>query len=60
MNGYKAFFLVRDTEVHASSSYEAYKKAVAFFRPSKSKAHMVHVVLCEKNGEQVTHSTFSL
>ena len=32
-------------------------KAIAHFKPRKSQEHMVHGMLAEKNGEQVTHST---
>ena len=56
MNGYKAFFNGKETEVTADTSYEAQQKAIEFFKPRKSKAHMVHVVLCEKDGEQITHT----
>lgn len=55
MNGYKAFYGSKEFEVYATSSYEAYKKAIEHFKPPKSKRHMVHVHLCEKDGEQVVH-----
>lgn len=55
MNGYKAFFEGKETEVYAKSAYEAKCKAVEYFKPRKNKAHMVHVALCEVQGEQVTH-----
>lgn len=55
MNGYIAFFNSKRTEVHAETSYDAWKKAVAFFKPRKSQEHMVHVHLAEKDGEPVTH-----
>lgn len=57
MLGFKAFYSGKTTEVYATSSYEAYKKAVEFFKPPKKKTHMVSVVLCEKAGVPVTHST---
>ena len=56
MNGYKAFFNSKETEVTANTSYEAQQKAIAFFKPRKSQSHMVHVHLCEKEGRQVTHA----
>ncbi|MEE9581101.1 MAG: hypothetical protein V3V74_07295 [Nitrosomonadaceae bacterium] len=56
MHGYKALFNGQETDIHANSQYEAKQKAVEYFKPRKSQAHMVHVHLCEKNGEQVTHT----
>lgn len=58
MNGYKAFYKDKTCEVHAETSYEAQKKAAAQFKARK--AYDVTVVLCEKDGEQVTHSTGSI
>jgi len=55
MNGYKAFYNGKETEVYAETMFKAQDKAVAFFNPPKSKRHMVSVVLCEKEGQQVTH-----
>jgi hypothetical protein len=55
MNGYKAFFNGKELDVYANSLLEAKTKALAAFKPAKSKAHMVHVHLCEKAGETVTH-----
>ena len=60
MCGYKAFFNGKTTEIHANTLFQAKQKAVAFFKPPKSKQHLVHVVLCEKEGETVTHSTTEL
>lgn len=54
MNGYKAFYKGRETEVMADTSYEAQQKAAAFFKAKKS--HEVTVVLCEKQGQQVVHT----
>lgn len=54
MNGYKAFYRGKTHEVRASTSREAQEKAAAFFRARK--VWEVSVVLCERNGEQVTHS----
>lgn len=53
MNGYKAFYKNKQCEVEANSSYEAQKKAAVIFKAKKT--HEVTVVLCEKDGEQVTH-----
>ena len=55
MHGYKAFFNSKETDIYANSQYEAKLKAVAFFKPRKSQAHMVHVHLCELDGKQVVH-----
>ena len=53
MNGYIAFYKDKQIEVYASSSFEARTKAVQLLKPRKS--YDVTVILCEKNGEQVTH-----
>ncbi|MCA6372266.1 MAG: hypothetical protein IM631_12875 [Cytophagales bacterium] len=55
MNGYKAFFNGKETDIYADSLYQAKQKAIEFFKPAKSKAHMVHVHLCELAGKQVVH-----
>jgi hypothetical protein len=54
-NGYKAFYKGKSIEVHANSSYEAQKIAAERFKAKKS--YEVHVVLAEKDGKEVTHST---
>ena len=56
-NGYKAFFAGRSQDIYADTLLEAKTKAVAHFKAPRSKQHMVSVVLCEKGGETVTHST---
>ncbi len=58
MNGYKAFYRNNTLEVYADSSYEAQQKAARLFKARKS--YDVTVVLCEKEGKQVVHSTASL
>lgn len=58
-NGYKAFYSGKQQDVYADSLYEAKTKAIAHFKAPRSKQHMVSVVLCEKDGETVTHSTAS-
>ena len=57
MNGYKAFYSGKEIEVYAETMLAAKLKAVATFKVSPKKQHMVSVVLCEKDGETVTHST---
>lgn len=42
-------------EFYADSLYDAKKKAVEWFKPPKSKAHLVNVMLVEKDGEPVIH-----
>jgi hypothetical protein len=58
MNGYKAFYHGKTTEVFAETSYKAQQKAAEIFKAKKS--YEVTVVLCEKDGEQVTYSTNQL
>lgn len=55
MNGYIAHYKNKQCEVYANTSYEAQTKAAAIFKAKKQ--YEVSVYLCEKNGEQVTHST---
>ena len=55
MNGYIALYKGRKTEVHANTQHEAQCKAAAYFKARKS--YEVSVYLCEKDGQQVTHST---
>lgn len=55
--GYKAFYNGKEIEVYAESMVAAKEKAVAIFKAPKSKRHMVSVVLCEKDGKVVSHST---
>ena len=57
MNGYKAFYAGKAIELYAETLLAAKVKAVAAFKVRPKKAHMVSVVLCEKAGETVTHST---
>lgn len=57
-NGYIAFYKGKKTEVRADTSYEAQQLAAHYFRCKKS--YQVTVMLAEKNGEQVIHSTGSL
>jgi hypothetical protein len=54
VNGYKAFFSGKETDVYAESLYAAKLKALDHFKPRKSQEHMVSVVLCEKDGKQVS------
>lgn len=56
MNGYICFdHRGHRWECRANTAYEAQQKAIEHFKPPKSKRHMVHVHLAEKDGEQVVH-----
>ena len=55
MNGYIAFYRGKQIEVSAATSYEAQQKAAALLKVKKT--YDVTVVLAEKQGVQVTHST---
>lgn len=55
MNGYIAFYNQKRFEVYAETLFEAKDKAIAHFKPPKSKQHMVTVMLAEKDGEPVEH-----
>lgn len=58
--GYITFYEEKQWECHAKSSYDAYEKAVAHFKPTKSKRWMISVMLAEKDGQPVVHSTASI
>ena len=58
LNGYVCFYRGKRTEVHASTTYEAQTKAAASFKARKQ--YEVTVVLAEKAGTPVIHSTASL
>jgi hypothetical protein len=58
LNGYICFYRTKRTEVYASTTYEAQTKAAAFFKARKQ--YEVTVVLAEKAGTPVTHSTASI
>jgi len=55
LHGYKAFYNGKETDIYAIGLYPAKLKAIEYFKPTKAKAHMVHVHLCELNGKQVEH-----
>jgi hypothetical protein len=54
MNGYKCFYKGKTCEVYADTSYQAQQLAAQKFKAKKS--YEVSVFLCEKQGEQVTHT----
>ena len=53
MNGYKAFYKGKEIDVYAETSYKAQLKAAEIFKAKKS--YEVQVMLCEKEGKQITH-----
>lgn len=56
MHGYKCFYKkYNPIEVHADTSYQAQCQAAVLWNLKPSKRCDISVVLCEKQGEQVTH-----
>lgn len=53
MNGYKAYYKGKETEVYAESAYGAQLKAAKLLGAKKS--YDVTVMLAEKDGEQIVH-----
>lgn len=60
LNGYVFFFGAQRHELLAASLFAAKEAAVAHFKPAKSKRHLVHGMLAEKDGEPVIHSGAAL
>jgi len=58
MNGYICFYRGKQVEVRAASSYAAQQKAAVLLNANRT--YEVSVVLAEKGGEPVVHSTGSL
>ena len=56
MNGYKCFWRGKTCEVQADTSLKAQEAAQAIFGRRCKKRYEINVVLCEKQGEQVTHT----
>jgi hypothetical protein len=56
MNTYVCFFNAKRIEVTAESLYSAKVKAIAQFNPPKAKAHMVSVMLAERDNAPVIHT----
>lgn len=55
MNGYVCFYRGKKAEVYAKTSFEAQKKAAEIFKAKKT--YEITVVLAEKEGKPVIHST---
>ncbi len=60
MNGYIAFYKGKQVEVTADTSYEAQTKAAKQLGVKPKNQYQVTVMLAEKGGKQVTHSTGGL
>lgn len=58
--GYIAFYQGKRIELHAASLYAAKLQAVKLFDVPKSKRGLISVMLKEKNGQPVIHSTASI
>ncbi len=56
MNGYICFYNSKQIEIRADSLYKAKLEAIKQFHPPKSKAHMVSVMLAEKDNNTVVHT----
>jgi hypothetical protein len=58
MNNYKAFYKNRQPIIitNAKTSYEAQQRAAQVWDLKPSQRVNVTVVLCEKDGQQVTHT----
>jgi hypothetical protein len=55
--GYVGIYNRQQIEFYAPSLYAAKQQAVKYFRPPKSKEHMVSVYLAERqDGTEVTHT----
>ena len=52
-NGYLAFFNGKEKEIYADSLFAAKVQAIKEFKAPKSKEHMVHVHLVEKEGKPI-------
>ena len=58
MHGYVAFYKGKRIEVRADTTFAAQKIAAKIFKAKQT--YQVTVMLAEKNGEPVIHSTASL
>ena len=57
MCGYVCFYNNKRIELYATSLFEAKTKAVALFKPPKSKQHMISVLLAERpDGSEVLNA----
>lgn len=56
MNGYIFFYSGQRVALYAKTLLDAKIMAVEHFKPPRSKQHMVHGALAEKDGEVVVHT----
>ena len=56
MNGYVAFYNGQRLEVYAKDLWAAKQQVIEKLKVSKSKQHMVSVMLAEKDGHSVVHT----
>ena len=54
---YLCFYDFKEHLVKAASSYEAQQIAVKYFKPPKSKSHMVHVYLVKEKTNDIQHES---
>lgn len=55
--GYVGFYNQKRVEVYASGMWEAKEKVIQHFKVPKSKQGLVAVMLAERDGAPVVHST---
>lgn len=60
MNTYIFFYFGKQTEIKADTLYAAKLLAIAYFKAPKSKQHMIHGAIAERDGKEVVHSTASI
>ena len=60
MYGFKAFYNGKSVDVHADTLLQARQKAAELLKVPPKKEYMISVVLCEKDGQTVNHSTTEL
>lgn len=60
-SGYIYFYNGKEIALYAPNLAAAKDKAVAYFKPPKSKRHMIHGMIAEdSSGAPVVHSTASI
>jgi hypothetical protein len=56
-NGYVCLYGARRFECYATTQYQAFQKALEYFKPPKSKRHLVSAHLAEKGRGEVDATT---
>ena len=59
MHGYIAFYNRDTKEIRAESLYEAKQKAIAHFKPPKSKQHLIAIELVEVDNKSISHTYYN-